>query len=224
MASECLAPIRARHLRLVKLDECGAPVTGAASAQVVTKGFTQVVLTPNYEVQGAIRVRNAQGELCVNEPDQTELIEVSAAITFCQIDPDALVILTGETLITGGPPVTGTGIWFGEGLITARYSLELWQPVAGAGACTPGGQQKFMYWALGNLGSSQIGAVTVQNGELTMEVTSLTKAIAAAWGNGPGGGASWVATPPGPLDHWGFNVTTTPPPDPPATCGAFPLA
>lgn len=223
MPSLCVAPIRGTVMRLVKEDVCGVPVTGAASAVVVSNGFVQVVVAPNYETQGAIRQRTASGALCINEPDQTELLEVGVTVDFCLVDPDAIVIATGDTLITGGPPVTGTGMWFGGGIITARFSLEVWQPVAGAGACTPGGLQQYTYWAFPNLGSTAVGSFNIENSRLAFTIAAVSKAAAVLWGDGPGTGTSWL---PGPVPvgkHFGFNVTTTAPPTPPVVCGAFAL-
>ena len=65
----CAAPIKGTHLRIVKLDACGIPVTGASSLVVVTKGFVQVQMDPDYEAGTEFFERNADGDACVNQSD-----------------------------------------------------------------------------------------------------------------------------------------------------------
>lgn len=222
MASLCLAPIRGDVLRIVKEDVCGVPVTGAASAQVVSAGFVSIDVDPNYELQGAIRERLANGSLCVNEPDVAQLLEIEVAINFCLVDPDIAAITMGATLITGGPPVTGTGFALREGIITARWSLEVWQPTAGASACDPSGLPQRLYHAFPNLGSAQLGSFTIENGRLNFQITARTKAGSLLWGNGPGSAGPWTASILSGT-HYLANYTTVATPAIPADCGAFAL-
>lgn len=222
MASRCVSPIKARVMRIVKLDSCGNPVTGAGSV-VVSSGFVQIEVEPEYEEGTEYIVRNANDELCVNEKSPNTLKRVNLTMDFCQIDPDAVVIMTGERLLqaTGGPPVTGTGVAFGEGQLTTRFSLEVWQPVAGTGGCT-GGVEQFVYWAFPNVGNPQIGSFTLENAALTFSVEADTKAASSSWGDGPGSGASYI---PGTAiatdEHFAFNVVALAPPTP--SCGATSL-
>src|SRR5687768_12908802 len=143
MPTICASPIKARVARITKNDVCGVPVTGAGG-QVVTKGFIQVAVSPEYEEGEEFLVKNADGEACVNEKDANFLKRVGLQVDFCQIDPDAIVLMTGERLLVTGA-TTGTGVAFGEGLLLARFGLELWQPLAGSGACSPGGVPFYMY-------------------------------------------------------------------------------
>lgn len=222
MASRCVAPIKARVMRIVRLDSCGNPVSGAGSV-VTSNGFIQIEVEPEYEEGTEYLVRNANDELCVNEKSPNTLKRVNLSMDFCQIDPDAIVLMTGERLLqaTGGPPVTGTGVAFGEGQLTNRFSLEVWQPVAGTGGCA-GGAEQFVYWAFPNVGNTQIGSFTLENAALTFTVEADTKAAATTWGDGPGTGASYL---PGTTlltdEHFAFNVIALAPPV--AACGATSL-
>lgn len=218
MPEICVAPIKARTIRLTALDECGVPITGTGSSQVVTNGFVSLEAAPEYEDGTEYVQKNAYGELCVNEKDPDELKRVELTGDFCIIDPDAFVIITGERLLTaGGLGVTGTGVAYGEGILTSRFSLELWQPVAGAGACTPGGVQRYIYWAFMNVGSANIGSFTFQNDVFVFQLMAETKRAFVGWDVGAvylDGNAIEEG------DHFLHNIVTTPPPEP--ACGAVP--
>lgn len=222
MAARCASPIKGIVARLVKVDVCGNPVTGASSAEVVTNGFIQINPSPQYEEGEVQQQRLADGTFCVNEKDEPQLSRVSLGINWCVLDPDAIVVITGERLLLDG--VTGTGVAFGEGLITARYSLEVWQRVSGRSACDSSGAQRYVYWAFPNVGNTIVNDFSFENAPLQFSTTSETEAAGPLWGNGPGSAGPWL--PPGATlavdEHFAFNITTTPPPTP--TCGAVLLA
>lgn len=215
MPAECVSAIQARVARLVRLDVCGNPVTGDGSAVVVTNGFISIAPSPQYLDGEEHQQRRADGALCLYQKDPSELTRVDLGITWCVLDPDALVVISGERLLMNTAP-TGSGVAFGEGQLLARFSLEVWQPVVGAGGCDPSGQQRFLYWAFPNVGNSKFNDFTFENAPLQFSSTSETKAVGFAWGDGPTGGP-W-APPFEPNEHFLFNVTTVPPPSP--TCGA----
>lgn len=215
MVAECASAIHARVMRLVRLDICGNPVTGAGSAVVVTDGFISIAPSPQYLDGEEHQQRKANGALCLYEKDPSELTRVDLGITWCVLDPDALVVISGERLLMNTAP-TGTGVAFGEGQLTSRFSLEVWQPVAGAGACDPSGLQRFIYWAFPNVGNSKFNDWSLENAPLQFSSTSETKAVGFNWGDGPTGGPWAPVFEAG--EHFLFNVTTVPPPE--ATCGA----
>lgn len=217
MAARCATAIKGIVMRLVKLDECGNPVTGAASAEVVTDGFIQITPSPQYEEGEVQQTRKASGEFCVNQKDDPELSRVSLAIQWCVLDPDALVIITGDRLLTTGG-VTGTGVAFGGGLVTARFSLEVWQKVAGRSACNASGQQNYIYWAFANVGHTIINDFNFENAPLQFSTTSETDYAGPLWGNGPGSAGPWFEGEMQTDEQYLFNITTTAPPLP--SCGA----
>lgn len=209
----CAAPIKGTHLRLVKVDACGAPVTGATSLVVVTKGFVQVVMDPQYEDGEEFFERNADGQACVNQKDSPTLKRFTLTVDFCEVDPVAAAYaLSARLLDTTSPATTGTGFALGEGTPSNRFSMEVWQRVAGSGACDPSGAQRYIYNAWPNVGNVQVGSYTVENGRSTLQFIGETGAASTLWGNGPGNGASWLPT--GTLgnvqstDHWLWNITT----------------
>jgi hypothetical protein len=212
-------------MRVVLENSCGVPVTGASSSQIVTDAYVSIAVTADYEAGTEYKLKKANGEFCVNERGKKQLNRFSAAIEICVIDPDLIAMFLGGTVITTGAPATGTGLWIGEGLIVNRFSLEVWQEAAGAGACAPGGQTRYLYWAFPNMGDAEMGDFTVQDGTFTLTFTAETAAAADEWGNGPGTGTSWI----GPVTagsptakHIGFNISTIPPPAE-TGCGAVAL-
>lgn len=222
MAELCVSAIKGTVMRLVKVDTCGIPVTGAESAVVVTDGFISIAPSPQYEEGEVYQQRNANGRFCINEKGEPELSRVQLTTQMCVLDPDAFVLVTGERLLTTGTPATGTGVAGGTGLVTARFSMETWQKVTGAGRCNAQGQQQYVYWAWPNVGHAMVQDYSIENGPLTMSFVSETEDASTLWGDGPGSAGPWISSPVQAGDHWLFNITSTPPPT--ASCGAVLLS
>lgn len=225
MVSQCVTPIKGRMMRLIKLDTCGNPVTGAASAMVISKGFISVSPKPQYEDGSEFTKKAADGTLCVNQKDDGSLKRVQLELKWCVLDPDAIVLQTGARLLTTS--ATGTGVAFGESLATAQFSLELWQDVTGRGACTASGIQQYVYWAFPNVGNAQVQDYSVENDALEFTITAETTAVGTRWGTGLGWTSNfWLPTNTGSVlnsdEHYAYNITTTAPPT--AVCGAQTLA
>jgi hypothetical protein len=70
----CAAPIQGTRMRIIKLDTCGVPVTGAGS-QIVTDGFVQVAVSQQYEDGTEYQLRNAAGAFCVNDGPTSSLVQ-----------------------------------------------------------------------------------------------------------------------------------------------------
>lgn len=212
VVSTCATPIKGTHLRIVALDACGIPVTGASGLVVVSSGFVQVEMEPDYEDGEEFFERTASGLPCVNQKDDPTLKRFALTIQLCEVNTSASsYIMSARELMTGSP-TTGTGFAVAEGNPTNRFSLEVWQEVAGSGACDASGNQRYIYNAWPNVGATQIGTYTIENGRSTLEVTSETRAASATWDTLVG--ASWL--PAGAFvdtdEHWLWNVTTTAPP------------
>lgn len=223
MTALCVTPIKGRVVRVMKLDICGNPVTGAGGV-VVSDGFVMVHPTPEYEDGVEYLKRRADGSLCVNQKDPGQLKRVKLETTWCVIDPDLIVLQTGSREILTS--ATGTGVFFSDSLSTSRFSLEVWQNVSGRGACDPtSGLQRYVYWAFPNVGNTQISEFQVETQALEWKTSSETQSAGSAWGAVP------TALPPSTYlsgssfasgDHFAFNIVTTAPPV--AACGAVSLS
>lgn len=211
-ASTCATPIKGTHMRIIALDVCGLPITGDGGMVVVTKGFVQVQMEPQYQDGEEFFERTADGTPCVNQKDDPTLTRMQLTTDFCEVNVLAMSQIISARVLGAGDPVTGTGFAIAEGNPSARYSLEVWQEVAGAGTCDSEGNQRFIYSAWPNVGATQIGSYTIENGRSTFQTISETRGAAAQWDTLIG--APWL--PAGAFvdtdEHWVWNVTTTPPP------------
>lgn len=211
-SSTCATPIKGTHLRIVAVDVCGTPVTGASGLVITTKGFVQVEQEPQYEDGEEFFERTADGTPCVNQKDDPTLKRMQLTIDFCEVNVLGTSYITSARTLTTGDPATGTGFAVAEGNPTNRFSLEVWQEVAGSGACDESGNQRYIYNAWPNVGAGQLGSYTIENGRSTLQVIAETRGAAAVWDTLVG--ASWL--PAGEFvdtdEHWVWNVTTTPPP------------
>lgn len=224
MVAQCGPAAQGTVLRVVKLNTCGAPVTGASSAQVVTDGYISISGEPQYVDGDVFRTKKASGALCLNRTGPNVYANSKVVIKLCVLDPDANTLITGSRLITTGA-ATGTGAAYGYNNAAAHFSIETWQPIAGQGACDPNtGLQRFVYWAWPHVWNAKLQQFTIENGPLESSYEAITDYPSALWGDGPGTGTSWL---PAAIDTTTYfddflwNITTTPPPTVPATCGAF---
>ena len=208
--STCAAPIKGTHIRIIALDSCGVPVTGASGMVSVSKAFIQVEMEPQYEDGTEFFQRTAGGDICVNQIDDPALKRMQLTVDLCEVNAVAAAYVTSARLLSDS--VTGTGFAVAEGSPTNRFSLEVWQQVAGSSACDASGAQRYIYNAWPNVGATQIGKYTVELDRSTLQFISQTRGAAANWDTLVG--ASWL--PDGAIvdtdEHWVWNVTTTPPP------------
>jgi|SRR5690348_568428 len=219
MVSQCVTPIKGRIVRVMKLDVCGNIVTGASGSMVVADGFISVKNSPQYEDGTEFITKRADGFLCVNQKDPGQLKRVELESMWCVLDPDIRVIMDGARLLTTGA-TTGTGAVFTDGLVTNRFSLEVWQNVAGRNACNAAGQQQYVYWAYPNLGNAQVQDFTVENAALQWHETMESMGAGTSWGAFPTAAppSSFLGTTFQTGDHYAYNITTVTPPT--ASCGA----
>lgn len=210
--STCATPIKGTHMRIIELDTCGVPVTGTSGLVVVTKGFVQVNMEPQYEDGTEFFERTADGTACVNQKDDPTLKRMNLTSQFCEINTSAVAVMISARELTTGTPATGTGFAVAEGNPTRRYSLEVWQEVAGAGACDASGAQRYIYNAWPNVGATQLGAYLVENGRSMLETTSETRGPSSLWLTLVGGDYLPAGETIETDEHWVWNVTTTAPP------------
>src|SRR5574339_956445 len=213
MSALCVSPFKPLVARFTKLNDCGVPVTGVGSAQVTVDAFASIEVTPAYEDGVRRLTRKSNGELCLNEQDVGFFNWLDEVNKFCVLDPSLIAFVTGGTLLTSG--ATGTGAMMGEGLLTARFSKEVWQSVGGSDACDPTGIQRYVYWAFPNEGDARIQAFTFSEDAFEFGFSSRSRRASSLWtiGNSLLGMTSW-----GQVKHYEFNITTVAPPA--AVCGA----
>lgn len=220
MPTTKFASIKARAIRVTAVDSCGAPMDGACST-IVTYGFVSVGASAQVEDGEEFTVKNAWGEFCINEKDDSRVKRWDVTIEFCEVDPQTLSLLTGgRVFVSGGTAIGGT---FGE-QVGEDFALELWSKVAGGSCADVGGvgsPASWVYWVFPHIKGGVIGDVTFENGPLSMTVTASTQGAGADWGVGP---YSDVQLPEAmlPDEHIGYIVTSVGPPAETDGCVAFP--
>lgn len=204
-------PIKGRILRVIVLNECGVPVTGTSGGVVTVKGFTQVQSSAQYETGDEHIVKTADADLCVNEKDPDILKRFELTVDLCSVDPGLVAnTVSPARLLTASEAPTGTGFALAEGAATQRFSLEVWQRVAGAGACDASGAARYVYNAWPNLGNGKTGDYNIELAPSTLQILAESQRVSPLWTAGvPWLGAGAIAVIP---DHWFQNVTTVAPP------------
>jgi hypothetical protein len=168
MADQCVSGIKACRLRITRLDACGAPVVGPKSV-VTTKGFISVTSTADVEDGQEFLVKDACGDLCINEKDCPRFKRLNLALKFCVVDAAGAEIMTGQRAqVNGDGDVIGFTV--GENAdCDTRWSLELWQKIAGQ-PCNVDGDPEWMYWSWANLGPGTLGNFTFENAAFEFDI------------------------------------------------------
>jgi hypothetical protein len=229
MATKCYSSVRSCAARITKLDSCGRPVPpGTECGYVVTKGYTEIAFTPETTEPDEIEQRNACGEVCVTDRSCEELRWINVAITFCQVDPDVISLITGYERVLD---------WEGNSVgvrvrrqieCDAGWALETWSRVPDVQCEPTAAQGQWGYYLLPWLVGGIIGEYTLGNNAVTFSLTARTKA-GSGWGVGPwdvdqqdaAGTPGPLLTPIGPDDHEDMHLTTIAPPEP--ECGCQPM-
>jgi hypothetical protein len=208
-----MSPIQGTRARIMRLDSCGLPVSGSGSL-IVMDGFVQVQVAPQFEDGVIYQKRKANGSFCVNRRGNDEFLRDELQFEFCSVNPDAMAITTGQTLISSG--TTGTGFWQLEGSVQARWSLEVWQ--IDDATCT-GVTPRFAYWLWPHINAARLNDFTIANDVLSWTITGNTEKLNTGF-SVPGTDLvpSYVAN-----GHRAFNIVRIAPPavtDTGVDCGA----
>lgn len=217
MIGKTFAPIRGKRMRITRLDDCGKPVVGAATTRV-SKGFVSVALSPQYEDGEAVRIKNADGEVDINEPADSTLTGLAATIVFTKVDPDLVSLITGnETVVDHAASAVGFRL-SGKIDVVGGWALEVWSDLAGQ-VCE--GAKAYGYSLVPFLRGGKLADFTLEEGAASFSVSSNTRE-ASGWGVGPYDVIHTAAgaTNPGPLltaikpkDHFHLQLTTVAPPE-----------
>jgi hypothetical protein len=158
----------------------------------VSEGWIEARVTAEYETGDEFIVKNANGDLCINERSPDALKRLNVAVDWCIIDPDIISLITGADLELDG--TDAVGFRRHTGINESNWALELWAKKAG-GACGPDGQC-YGYYLVPFITGATLGDVTFGNAAFTFTTTGYTQ-IGSGWGVGP-----WyvIGDPAAPLD------------------------
>jgi hypothetical protein len=224
MATKCFPIVRGKRMRVTRLDECGNPPEGATpSSLVVTEGFVSVALTSETESGDDIILKNANGDLVVNDKSQDQFKRWNLAASFAEVDP-ALLEMMSNAVLEQDYAGDVVGIRGYEGSNPDAFALEVWAGVPGSD-CVPGEDTNYGYLLLPFVVPGVLGDVTIENGAATFSIGGYTRG-AGGWGIGPYDVVPTDAeNTPGQLtvamasnEHHLLRLTTVAPPE--AACGA----
>lgn len=183
MPSRCYTPWKVPRVRVTKVDSCGLPVTGSCS-QVVSSGIISIAMTKDYEARQEFFVKNGDGDFCVRETNPPILKWINLVLTFCNVDPDMVNLLTAEPIVyddADTPVSTGYSVTEGSAA-TVNFAFEAWTRIAGSVACSGGAEYGYTLfpWVV----EGTIGDVTYENGAANFIVNARTRSN-SNWGTGP---------------------------------------
>lgn len=229
MASICFSTIRLPVVRVTAENACGLPLTGAGTT-VTSSGLISVAMAPNMQDRQDYFTTNADNQVCISDTAPPILKWIDLTITFCNVDPMLLSLISGEPLVlndAASPVAIGWDTSVGS-VNTVNFGFEGWTRIGGATqACAADGKPQYGYFLLPWVTQGVIGDVTFENGATSFTVTARTQA-GGLWGFGPynvilSSAVSTLGIPlplltaVGPNLHRRLFVTELPPP--PAVCG-----
>lgn len=231
MPSRCYTPFKIPRVRATLLNSCGLPTTGSCST-VVSDGIISVEMTKEYEDREEFFVKNGDGSFCVRETNAPILKWINLTLTFCNVDPELVNIMTAEPIVyddAAVPNAHGYSTQEGSAAL-ANFALEGWTRLSGLGvACTGGVEYGYFLWPW--IVEGTIGDMTLENGVANFVVNARTHS-SSPWGTGPyfvdysdtpAGSTTDIAllTPITSIQHMRQFITRKPPPT--AACGCTAL-
>jgi len=184
MTAICYTPWKIPRVRATRLDTCGVPVTGSCST-VVTDGIISVAMTKQYEDRQEFFVKNGDGVFCVKETNAPVLKWINLVLTFCNVDPELVNILSAEPTVyddAASPRATGFSTQEGSAAL-ANFAFEGWTRIANSSTPCTGGVE-YGYTLFPWVVEGTIGDVTYENAAANFVVNARTRS-SSPWGTGP---------------------------------------
>lgn len=225
MSSSCFTTFKLPRVRVTRLTSCGVPDTGDC-ASVTTNGIISIAQTSQYEDRVEHLTKNGDGDFCVEETTAPVLKWYNLVLTFCNVDPELVNILSAEPLVYDDAEApTAIGFRNSKGAVAnVNFALEGWTRIAGALSCVT---QKYGYVLYPWIVEGTMGDVTYENAAATFTINARTRRQ-SPWGVGPYNVNRSKATATldfplplisaiGELEHRDMHITELPPP--PSACG-----
>ena len=183
MPSECHSVVRAPAMRVTRLDDCGA-VVDSSCAMATSESFVDITLTKVYqERQDALQL-NANGDICVDKPKAPILRWYEVVVTFCNVDPELLNIVSAEPLVMNDAVTPVAVGWdsMPDSAESSNFALEFW--VGTDDDDCVDGELTYGYGLLPRVTQGTIGTITIGNAVVNFTVNAITRG-ANQWGVGP---------------------------------------
>lgn len=203
MTTKRLKIIKARRLRLTRLDMCGNPMWGSCGT-VITGGMSKLAFTPNVESGTEYTSKNGFGEFEINEKDPDFWKWHDVTLTMTYVDP-----AVSELVAAGTPAVYGDdviGVAFDGEQNLGAFAIEMWSKRVGS-ACDAAGNPTWGYTLLPFCKNGTVsGERSHEDGTMSMELTAQAFR-SPSWGTGPYAENPYMV--PFPANHMDGLVETT---------------
>lgn len=184
MTSVCYTPWKVPRVRVTQLNSCGLPVTGCST--VVSDGIISVAMTKEYEARQEFFVKNGDGTFCVRATNPPILKWINLVLTFCNVDPELVNIMSAEPLYMDDA-VSPRAIGFStqeNSASSANFALETWTRLAPSSTFPCSGGTEYGYVLFPWIVEGTVGDVTYENGAANFVVNARTSSN-SPWGLGP---------------------------------------
>jgi hypothetical protein len=184
MTSVCFTPWKIPTVRVTQLNSCGLPITGCST--VVSNGIISVAMTKEYEEREEFFVKNGDGNFCVRATNPPILKWINLVLTFCNVDPEMVNIMTAERLVMSdaASPVAIGYSTDENAPASANFALEGWTRLAPSSTFPCTGGVEYGYNVFPWIVEATVGDITYENGAATFIVNARTSSN-SPWGLGP---------------------------------------
>jgi len=183
MVAQCEPYLQFDAVRITKLTSCGAVVDNSCSF-ATSEGVISLAMTNNNQDRQEYIQLNGQGNVCVNETKEAQLLWINFELTFCNVDPELFNLMTSEPLVLNDE-ITPRAIGWDtttDAPLNSFFALEGWTNMSGD-QCTDG-TLDYGYFLLPFGMGAQVSDVTLENANINFTVIGRTHGN-ALWGQGP---------------------------------------
>lgn len=207
-------------VRVTRLDNCGAPVTGANA--FVSECVASIAMNPNLDEQDDVIYRAANGSLCGVKRGCPSLLGYDIELNFYQVSPELTDVLTNQPIVLDG---NGDPVGNDSCNINCQggFALEFWTELIDQN-CTATGVQKYLYTLIPWVTNAYITDLEIGSEQVTFQLLGSSRA-GGRWGVGPYNvvlsaldAPSPMLTPLGATCHRRMQTTLVPPPVPDPNC------
>lgn len=185
MPTKTFRPVRGKRIRVTRLTEDGQLLApGTEDAQIVTSGYITTTFSAETEDGAEIIVKNANGDLCVNEKLSDSFKRFTVEMELCGVNPSLLAMMSNaNTYEDWNGDVSGLVV--SEGTIDEAFALEQWTGLSG-GTRTPGAEEASGYMLLPFVNGGVLGDIAVESeNAVTFSITGAYTRSGGGWGEGP---------------------------------------
>ncbi|QPO17099.1 major tail protein [Gordonia phage Lilbeanie] len=183
MANVAWPSVRAKIMRITRLDDCGVPASTGTKNQIVTPGLVKVDISAEYEDGTENAPKNGNDDFCWVERNEDKFKYFNLGIQFCDVDPEAYEIVTKNPIWTDAAG-DATGIKMGRyARVEGNFALEVWSDIPGS-ACGPNGKQ-WGYWLWPFIGPARLDELTLNNEAAEFNLSNAITKDGSGWEDGP---------------------------------------